>query len=65
MAYQLALLAAFALIGALLDLPFELYSTFRIEQRFGFNRMTPRLFVMRSAEERAASARSSACRWRR
>ena len=45
MAYQLALLAAFALIGSVLDLPFELYSTFRIEQRFGFNRMTPKLFV--------------------
>ena len=46
MAYQLALLAAFALIGGLLDLPFELYSTFRIEQRFGFNRITPRLYVI-------------------
>lgn len=45
MAYQLALLTAFALIGGALELPFELYSTFRIEQRFGFNRMTPRLFV--------------------
>jgi len=45
MAYQLALLAAFALIGGALDLPFELYSTFRIEQRFGFNRMTARLFI--------------------
>ena len=45
MAYQLALLVAFTLIGSVLDLPFELYSTFRIEQRFGFNRMTPRLFV--------------------
>jgi STE24 endopeptidase len=45
MAYQLGLLVAFALIGAALDLPFELYSTFRIEQRFGFNRITPRLFV--------------------
>ena len=45
MAYQLALLAAFTLIGAALDLPFELYSTFRIEQRFGFNRMTWRLYV--------------------
>jgi STE24 endopeptidase len=44
MAYQLALLAAFALIGGLLDLPFELYRTFRIEQRFGFNRMTWRLY---------------------
>ena len=45
MAYQLALLACFALIGGLLDLPFELYSTFRIEQRFGFNRMTWRLYL--------------------
>jgi STE24 endopeptidase len=45
MAYQLALLAAFTLIGGVLELPFEVYSTFRIEQRFGFNRMTPKLFV--------------------
>jgi STE24 endopeptidase len=45
MAYQLALLAAFVVIGALLDLPFELYSTFRIEQRFGFNRMTWKLYL--------------------
>jgi STE24 endopeptidase len=45
MAYQLALLAAFVLIGSVLDLPLEIYSTFRIEQRFGFNRMTPRLFI--------------------
>ena len=45
MAYQLALLAAFVVIGSLLDLPFELYSTFRIEQRFGFNRMTLKLYL--------------------
>jgi len=45
MAYQLALLASFVLIGALLDLPFEWWSTFRIEQRFGFNRSTGRLFA--------------------
>ena len=45
MAYQLALLAAFSLIGAALDLPFELYSTFRIEQRFGFNRMTWKMYL--------------------
>ena len=44
MAYQLALLAAFSLVGAVLDLPFELYSTFRIEQRFGFNRMTWKMY---------------------
>ena len=45
MAYQLALLVGFTLVGALLDLPFELYSTFRLEQRFGFNRTTPKLFI--------------------
>jgi STE24 endopeptidase len=45
MAYQLALLAAFAIVGAALDLPFELYSTFRLEQRFGFNRVTWRLYL--------------------
>lgn len=44
MAYQLALLTAFSLIGGLLDLPWELYSTFRIEQRFGFNRTTWQLY---------------------
>lgn len=45
MAYQLALLTAFALIGALLDLPWELYHTFVLEQRFGFNRSTWRLYL--------------------
>jgi STE24 endopeptidase len=38
MGYQLALLGAFAVVAALVDLPFEWWSTFRIEQRFGFNR---------------------------
>lgn len=45
MAYQLALLVAFSLVGMLLDLPFELYATFRVEQQFGFNRTTPKLFI--------------------
>jgi len=40
LAYQLSLLTAFVLIGGLLELPFDLYSTFRIEQQFGFNRST-------------------------
>ena len=44
MGYQLALLFTFALIGAALELPFDLWSTFRIEQQFGFNRTTPKLF---------------------
>lgn len=33
------------LLTSLLDLPFSLYRTFRIEQRFGFNRMTMELFL--------------------
>ncbi|MFG6463849.1 M48 family metallopeptidase [Roseateles sp. DXS20W] len=45
MGYQLGLIAAFALLSSLLDLPWELWSTFRIEQAFGFNRMTLRLYV--------------------
>ncbi len=45
MAYQLLLIGAFVLVAAVLDLPFELYSTFRLEQRFGFNKMTPALYV--------------------
>ncbi|MGZ5847662.1 MAG: M48 family peptidase, partial [Ramlibacter sp.] len=45
MAQQLALLACFAAIGGLLDLPFTLYQTFVVEERFGFNKMTPRLWL--------------------
>jgi STE24 endopeptidase len=45
MAYQLALIGAFVFVGSLLDLPFELYSTFRLEQRFGFNKTTVALYV--------------------
>jgi len=40
MTQQLALVGAFLLIGGLLDLPFTLYQTFVIEERFGFNKMT-------------------------
>ncbi|MBN9411076.1 MAG: M48 family metallopeptidase [Burkholderiales bacterium] len=42
---QLALLASFVVIGSLIELPFTLYQTFVIEQRFGFNRMTARLWL--------------------
>ncbi|MGJ7485093.1 M48 family metallopeptidase [Variovorax sp. LT2P21] len=45
MLQQLALLAAFALVGGLLDLPFTLWQTFRLEERFGFNKMTLRLWL--------------------
>jgi STE24 endopeptidase len=45
MTQQLALLAGFVLINGLIDLPFTLYQTFVIEERFGFNKMTLRLWL--------------------
>ncbi|MEK8030112.1 M48 family metallopeptidase [Ideonella sp. DXS29W] len=44
LAYQLGLMAAFSVIGGLIDVPLEWFRVFRLEQRFGFNRMTQRLF---------------------
>ncbi len=38
------LLSAVAIM-AVLDLPLSVYSTFRLEERFGFNRTTPWLFI--------------------
>ncbi|MBQ1830981.1 MAG: M48 family metallopeptidase [Bacteroidales bacterium] len=35
----------FYLISWVISIPFDLYRTFVIEQRFGFNRTTPKLFV--------------------
>ena len=50
MTQQLALLAAFAVISGLMDLPLSLYQTFVIEERFGFNRMTWRLWLADAAK---------------
>jgi STE24 endopeptidase len=43
--YQVALIAAASVIGSLIDLPFDAWRTFRIEQAFGFNRMTLGLWL--------------------
>jgi len=40
-----AVVFSMTLISAALDLPFNIYRTFAIEQKFGFNRTTPLLFV--------------------
>ncbi len=40
----LALIVLVGLVMTLVELPFSLYSTFRVEARFGFNKMTPALF---------------------
>ncbi len=45
MLQQLALLVCFAVIGGLIDLPATLYQTFVLEQRFGFNQTTLRLWL--------------------
>jgi hypothetical protein len=60
---QLALLASFAVISALIELPLSLYQTFRLEQRFGFNQMTPGLWLA-TCSSRRWWLPSSACRWR-
>jgi STE24 endopeptidase len=45
LAQQVATIAAFGLVSALVGLPFDAWSTFRVEGRFGFNRTTPALFA--------------------
>jgi STE24 endopeptidase len=46
LAQQLALFVSFAVIGGFIELPFTLYQTFVIEERFGFNKMTFKLWLM-------------------
>lgn len=43
--FGLALFATVGVIGFVVELPFGLYRTFVLEQRFGFNKMTPGLFI--------------------
>jgi STE24 endopeptidase len=40
-----AFLLATTVVGALLSLPFTIYETFVLEEKFGFNRTTPRTFA--------------------
>jgi STE24 endopeptidase len=39
-------LGALLLLSALLSLPFSVHATFVLEERFGFNRTTPRIFAL-------------------
>src|SRR5499427_4121442 len=45
-AHGVALIASVVGVSAVFDLPFSLYRTFVVEARFGFNRMTLRLFLL-------------------
>lgn len=44
MVYQIGLIAVVMLISGVIDLPFEYYKQFTLEEKFGFNKMSPRLF---------------------
>ncbi len=46
LAYGVALIFSVMFISSLLDLPLSLYTQFVIEERFGFNRMTLKLFAL-------------------
>ncbi len=41
----LVFLVSLAVVSGLIDLPLSIYRQFSLEARFGFNRMTPKLFV--------------------
>ena len=43
--HALITIGAFSIIGAIVSLPFSVYSTFVVEERFGFNRTRPALYI--------------------
>ncbi len=53
---QVTLLVAFMAIGSALDLPFTLYQTFVIEERFGFNKTSLKLWLQDFAKSLLLSA---------
>ncbi|HQR04935.1 MAG: M48 family metallopeptidase [Proteobacteria bacterium] len=52
-AFGVALFGLLILIGFVIDLPLGLYRTFVLETRFGFNKTTPRLYVMDNLKQMA------------
>lgn len=42
----MSVVLAFVILNSLLDLPFSIYSTFIIEEKFGFNRTTVKTFIV-------------------
>ena len=54
--HGVALIGTVVVLLAVLDLPVALYRTFVIEQRYGFNRMTARLFAVDLAKQALLAA---------
>ena len=52
----LTLIALLSVVTTLIELPLGLYRTFRIEERFGFNKMTPALYWKDFAKNAALAA---------
>ena len=52
----LVLIALVAVVTTLIELPLGLYRTFRIEERFGFNKMTPALYWLDFLKNTALAA---------
>src|SRR5579863_2970074 len=46
LSYGVAVIGTFTVINAIIGMPFSLYSTFGIEQKFGFNKTTVKLFII-------------------
>jgi STE24 endopeptidase len=55
-AHGIALVVSAIAVSSLIDLPFSVYRTFVVEAKFGFNRMTPRLFLADLAKQTALGA---------
>jgi STE24 endopeptidase len=53
---QILILVAVMVLSSAIDLPIAIYRQFWLEERFGFNRMTPRLFVIDLVKASALAA---------
>ncbi|HWD22429.1 MAG TPA: M48 family metallopeptidase [Burkholderiales bacterium] len=54
--HGVALIVSVVVLFALIDLPLSIYRTFVIEARYGFNRMTPSLFLVDLVKQAALAA---------
>ena len=51
-----ALMVLLGILMAVIEIPFDIYRTFVIEERFGFNKTTPRMFVVDGLKHAALGA---------
>ena len=51
-----ALIALLGVLMTVIEIPFDVYRTFVIEARFGFNKMTPRMFIVDGLKHAALGA---------